>query len=332
MHIGKFWIHVSCLILVARGAVAAQELFQFSKPEMGSLFQIRLYADNRDDAKRAAAAAFARVEEINQIASDYLPESELSRLNKAPAFEPFAVSADLLVLLEKSLATARMTDGAFDITCAYAVQNWRRAKRQKKLPTPEQTARAMAMTDWRSLQLESDRHTVTKLKPGVLLDLGGIGKGYAANEALLLLQKLGITRALVAASGDIAIGDPPPEEEGWNIALRTFENPEESDKLIHIRAHNCGVSTSGDLHQFLELDGKRWSHIIDPKTGLGLTRRIACTVIAPTAFDSDALDTAMCIMGVERGLALIKKLPGYQARFVEMVGDALRTSKSAGFP
>lgn len=331
--LGKSAISIAlALLLSPEGSARGLDLFSFSKPEMGSLFQIKLYADNQDAAQRAADAAFARIEQINQAASDYLPESELSRFNKAPDHTAIAASADLFALVEKSLEVSKLTDGAFDVTCAYAVQNWRRAKRQRQLPSPEQTRRAIEMTDWRALQLDAKKRTVTRLKPGVRIDLGGIGKGYAANEALLVLKRHGITRAVAAASGDMAIGDPPPDEKGWEIKLRTFEKPEETDKLIHLSLRNCGVSTSGDLHQFLELDGVRWSHIIDPKTGLGLTHRIACTVIAPTAFESDALDTPLCVMGVKRGLALIEGLPGHHARFVVMEGEALNVRKSSTFP
>ncbi len=312
--------------------IDATELFQFSKPEMGTVFHIRLYAGDKAAAQRAADAAFTRIEDINQIASDYLPESELSRFNKAPANEAIPISTDLFALLQKSNETAKMTDGAFDITCTYAVQNWRRAKRQKKLPAPEQTAHAIAMTDWRALMLDPMKRTATKTLEGLLLDLGGIGKGYAANEALLVLKLRGITRALVAGSGDIAIGDPPPGKEGWDVALRTFEKPEESDKFIHLTLHNCGVSTSGDLHQFLELDGVRWSHIIDPKTGLSLTIRIACTVIAPTAFESDPLATALCVMGTQPALALMERLSGCHARFVVLEDGTPRVSQTLGFP
>ncbi len=320
-----------CVIIFA-SSLDASDLFQFSRPEMGTVFQIKFYADDKAVAERAAEAAFARIAEINQIASDYLPESELSRFNKEPDHQAIPVSRDLFALIEKSVATSKLTDGAFDITCTYAVQNWRRAQRQKKLPSPELTARAIEMTDWRVLQLDAAVRTITKLKPGVLIDLGGIGKGYAAHEALLVLQQHGITRAIVAGSGDIAIGDPPPGKDGWDVALRTFEKADDSDQLIHLNLHNCGCSTSGDLHQFLELEGARYSHIIDPKTGLGLTRRIACTVIAPTAFDADALDTPLCVLGVEHGLALVEKLTGCHARFVTLDGDAPRVSESPKFP
>lgn len=319
------------LIATAAPGVA-QSRFEFTKPEMGTLFKIHLYSTDKDSAQRAADAAFARIEAINQIASDYLPESELSRFNKAPDQVGIPVSTDLFTLIEKSQAVAQLTYGAFDITCAYAVQNWRRARRQQKLPPVELTKRAVEMTDWRALKLDATNHTVIKLKPALLIDLGGIGKGFAAHEALHVLKQHGITRALVAASGDIAIGDPPPDKPGWNVALRTFEKPEDTDQLIHLTLRNCGVSTSGDLHQFLELDGVHWSHIINPKTGLGLSQRIACTVIAPTAFESDAMATALCVLGAKPGLTQIEKLPNHHARFVILENDTPKTTQSSKFP
>jgi FAD:protein FMN transferase len=313
------------------GASMAQHLHTYSHPAMGSVFYITLYADDGALAEKAANAAFARVDALNQIASDYLPESELSHLNSAPTNEPFHASPDLFAMIKRSIEVARVTDGAFDITAAYAVQLWRRAKRQHEMPTPERIAHAIAMTDWRALKLDESARTVTKTKPDLKIDLGGIGKGYAANEALLVLKQHGITRAMVAGSGDLAIGDPPPGKPGWDVALRTFEKPEETDDLTHLMLHNCGCSTSGDLHQFVELNGQRYSHIIDPKTGLGLTQRIACTVLAPTAADSDAFDTAMCILGQKRGLEIIETLPGYSARFVVLTDGHATTAKSLHF-
>ncbi len=319
-------------LLVLSRMNAAPQRHTFSHPCMGTVFFITLYASDEAVSQKAAEAAFQRIEDLNQIASDYLPESELSRFNSAPANETITVSNDLFRLIKLSLDTAKLTGGAFDITAAYAVQLWRRAKRQHKAPSPEQVAHAVAMTDWRALQLDEAKKTVTKKKPGLLLDLGGIGKGYAANEALLVLKQHGITRAIVAGSGDLAIGDAPPDKEGWDVALRTFEKPEDKDSLIHLTLHNCGCSTSGDLHQFLELDGKRYSHIIDPKTGLGLTDRIACTVIAPDAAMSDAFDTPLCIMGKDMGLKLIAGMNGFHARIVILEGDKPSVFTSPAFP
>jgi len=322
------------LILLCSGTLAAQQHLAYTQPAMGTIFRIELYAEDKDAAQRAVAAAFKRIDEINAIASDYLPESELSRLNREPANKPVPVSEDLFALLAKSGEIARGTFGAFDITAAYAVQQWRRAKRQKQLPTPEQTAKAIAMTDWRAVQLDLDAkpRTVTKLKEGLLLDLGGIGKGYAAVAALRVLKSHGIIQALVAGSGDLAIGDPPPGKQGWEVALRTFEREEKGDTLIHVTLSNCGCSTSGDLHQFLELDGVRYSHIVNPRTGLGFTERIACTVIAREAATSDALATGLCVLGVEKGMSWVQGHPGMKVRFTRLRGGSVEAIASKDFP
>lgn len=310
----------------------ALQRHSYSRPAMGSVFRIELYAEDAAVAERAAEAAFQRVEALNQVASDYLPESELSRLNKTPANTPVQVSKDLFALISRSLEISVQTDGAFDITATYAIQHWRRARRQKKLPAEEQVQKAIAMTDWRAIKLDEKTYMVTKLKEGLLLDLGGIGKGFAADAALAVLKQHGITRALVAGSGDVAAGDAPPGKDGWEVALRTFEAPEEKDQLTHVSLKNCGCSTSGDLHQYLELDGRRFSHIVDPKTGLGLTDRIACTVISPDSTTSDGLATALCVLGVEKGLKVVEKIPGTVARFVWLDEKNERhTRESPGF-
>ncbi len=320
------------LLGLAGTASADPHHLAYTQPVMGTVFRIELYADDQEAAETAAAAAFKRIDDINALASDYLPESELSRLNREPANKAVPVSADLLSLISHALRISKLTDGAFDITSTYAIQQWRRAKRKKQLPTEEQTRKAIAMTDWHAIKLDEATRTVTKLKDGLLLDLGGIGKGYAADAALGVLRSHGITRAVVAGSGDLAIGDPPPNEKGWSIALRTFDRPEESDALVHVTLSRCGCSTSGDLHQFLELDGKRYSHIVNPRTGLGLTDRIACTVIAPDATTSDALATGMCVLGPDKGSALADHTPGVMTRFALMRGTSVEVVTGGQFP
>ena len=313
-------------------ASAADERFTFIHPSMGTVFQIILYAGDETQAGKAADAAFQRIDQINQLASDYLPESELSRCNRAPSQQPIPLSEDLFHLIFGSLEAARLSDGAFDITATYAIQQWRRAKRKHHLPSAAETAKAIAMTDWKSLVLDEKARTLTKAKDGLLLDLGGIGKGYAADAALRVIREQGIGSALVAGSGDLAIGDAPPGKEGWDVALRTFEREEDKDRLVHVTLKNCGCSTSGDLHQFLELEGKRYSHIIDPGTGLGLTDHIACTVIAPDATISDAMATAMCVLGIDKGLKKAAERKSLQVRFTLLEKDVPVIRTSVDFP
>lgn len=299
-------------------ALPAQELrrFDFSAPLMATTFRISLHAESKALAETAADAAFKRIAALTTVFSDYEPNSELMKLvNTGGPGKPFKTSAELFHLISRSLDLSRLTDGAFDITCGNLTQLWRRAKRVKKLPPADRLQKALVATDWSAVQLDAKAQTIVLTKPGMLLDLGGIAKGYAADEGLRILRDHGLTRALVIAGGDIAIGDPPPGEDAWDIKLRQFAKPAPEEDLVTVRLKNCGVSTSGDLYQFTEIDGVRYSHIVSPKTGLGLTERIACSVIAPDATTSDALATAMCVLGKQRGEKLAVQMPGVTVKF-----------------
>ena len=296
----------------------AWERFDFSAPLMATTFRISLHAESKEQAETAADAAFKRIAALNAVFSDYEPNSELMKLVNTGPNVPFHASDDLIALLSRALELSRLTNGAFDPTCGNLTRLWRHTKRVKKLPPADRLAKALAATDWRAVQLDAKAHTITLLKSGMLLDLGGIAKGYAADAALRVLRGHGLTRALVIAGGDIAIGDPPPGTDAWEIKLRTFTKPTpDAEEIMEIvRLKNCGVSTSGDLYQFVEIEGVRYSHILSPKTGLALTTRIACSVIAPDATTSDALATAMCVLGKERGESIAAKQRGLTVRFV----------------
>lgn len=295
----------------------AQQRFDFSAPLMGTTFHISLHAESQGKAETAADAAFQRIAALNAIFSDYEPNSELMKLCNSASGQPFKASAELFDLVSRSLEISQLTAGAFDITSGNLTKLWRRAKRLQKLPPADRLQQALAATDWQALRLDAKRHTITLTKPGMLLDLGGIAKGRAADEGLRVLRQHGLTRALVMAGGDIAIGDPPPNQDAWEIKLRTFTKPAPNaeEAMETVRLKNCAVSTSGDLYQFIEIAGARYSHIVSPRTGLGLTERIACSIIAPDCTTSDALATAMCVLGREKGMAAAAKLPGVTVKF-----------------
>jgi thiamine biosynthesis lipoprotein len=242
---------------------------------MGTVVTISLYADSDERAQRGFIAAFARIKELDAILSDYKPDSELSRVCETNG----PVSRALMTVLAHAQRLAAETDGAFDITAGPLTRLWRQARAQKRLPTNEAIADAIHRSGYRKLQLD---RTVRCLVPGMQLDAGGIAKGYAADEALAALRRAGIRSALVAVSGDIAIGDPPPGQSGWRVRL------EDETRTLS----NVGVSTSGDEFQFVEIDGVRYSHIIDPRTGMPLQNSRNVSVIAPSAMEADALATA----------------------------------------
>jgi thiamine biosynthesis lipoprotein len=326
-----------CLVLLFGAlsvAPAADEpaltRYTFTEPHMGTTFRIVLYAPNEATAKKAATAAFARIAELDAIMSDYKPTSELLLLCKKAGGEPVAVSKDLYTILERSLEVAQKSDGAFDITIGPVVRLWRRVRRTRELPSAEELKKALALVNYRNIKLDSTRQTVQLLLAGMLLDLGGIAKGYAAEAALAILRQFGIRRALVAAGGDVAVGDAPPDARGWKVSVAPADDPN-GEPSHHLRLVNAAVSTAGDAYQFVEIAGKRYSHIVDPKTGLGLTDRRSVTVVARDGTTADAWDTAACIMGVERGMKVIESIDGAAALFVSASEKGLTTVKSKRF-
>jgi thiamine biosynthesis lipoprotein len=283
---------------------------------MGTLITITLYATNETAAHGAAEVAFRRIAALEEVMSDYRADSELMQLCGQPYGKPVSISKDLFDVLSRSQEFSKLTGGAFDVTIGPCVRLWRFSRKRKILPNPQELASARAAVGWQKLKLDTRARTATLLVPNMRLDLGGIGKGFAADEALKILKGRGITRALVAASGDIAIGDPPPDESGWKVGITAIDvRTNDSDQVLLL--HNCGISTSGDTEQFIEIDGVRYSHIVDPTTCLGLTNRIQDSIIGPNATFTDGLDTALSVMDVERGLALVDSLPRSAALFLK---------------
>ncbi|HYT87300.1 MAG TPA: FAD:protein FMN transferase [Gemmataceae bacterium] len=299
------------------GGVFAQtpKRYQFSEPHMGTLFRITLYAADEETAKRAAKAAFARAAELDRIMSDYKQTSELMQLCKKAGGPPVRVSEDLFTVLSRAQEVAKLTDGALDVTVGPIVRMWRRARRTREMPDPAELKKALALVGYDKIRLNAKDRTVQLLVMGMLLDLGAIAKGYAAQMLLELLRRQGISRALVAAGGDIAAGDPPPGEKGWKVGIAPLEDPN-AKPVRYLLLKNAAVSTAGDAEQYVVIDGKRYSHIVDPKTGLGLTTRTSVTVVARDGTTADAWDTALCVVGPERGLKLIEQIDGAAALFV----------------
>jgi thiamine biosynthesis lipoprotein len=281
--------------------------YQYTQLHMGVPVRIVAYARTKAGAARACAAAFQEFARLDQIASDYRPTSELMRLCERAGGPPVRVSADLFLLLERSLDLSRRSDGAFDVTVGPYVALWRAARKSGRLPRPEGLREARGRVGWEKLRLDRRARTARLLVSRMRLDLGGIAKGYAGDRALAALRENGIPRALVEAGGDIVVGDPPPGRPAWEIELAGGGSGGVPRALGLVRE---AISTSGDTEQFVEIGGRRYSHIIDPRTGLGLTNRIMATVIARDGITSDGLATAVCVLGPERGAALVRSTPG----------------------
>jgi thiamine biosynthesis lipoprotein len=305
--------------------------FEFHRPEMGMPFRIVLYASNEEEAKKAAEGAFQRIKDLNDIMSDYDEESELSKLSRTSGTgRAVALSRDLWFVLSRAQDLAERSHGAFDVTVGPFVQLWRRARRQHQLPDPARLAEARRAVGYQHIRLNPDKRTAELLVPNMKLDLGGIAKGYAIGEALKTLQRVGIERALVEGGGDVGVSNPPLGKEGWRFELSSLD-VSNAPPARFLLLRNVAISTSGDLYQRLEIDGKRYSHIVDPHTGVGLTDHSLVNVIAPDSITADSLTKVVSVLGPKEGLQFIKEIPGVEARIARDPNGKIDIEETKGF-
>jgi thiamine biosynthesis lipoprotein len=288
------------MLLAAMTLALAPSRFEFTQSHMGVAVRVTLYAPGRATAETAAKAAFAKFAELDAMMSDYQKGSEINRLVEEATGRPVRVSADLFEALLAAKRVAVLSEGAFDFTSGPLVRLWRESRRTGSLPDPAKLQEAKSRVGWRRILLDPATKSVEIVGHGTAIDLGGIAKGYACDQALAALRRQGVGRAMIQAGGDITVSGPPPERPGWTIALQGC--PDGPLVLAH-----QAVSTSGDSHQYIEIEGTRYSHIVDPRTGLGLTNRIQATVVARRGVDADPLATALCVLGPGPGDELAAK-------------------------
>lgn len=328
-----FRLLVAAVVVLIAATISARAedrlaRFAYSQPHMGTLVRIVLYAPDAPAADAAAAAAFARIGALDQALSDYRDASELMQLGRRSGEGAVEVGDDLFRVLRVSQQVARASDGAFDVTAGPLSVLWRQARRRNALPDAEPMAVARALVGHTKLELDAARRTVRLRHPGMRLDLGGIAKGFAADEAVAVLATRGITRALVAAGGDIVAADAPPGAGGWRIAIAALDGADRAPSE-HIALRKAAVSTSGGSEQFLVVGGIRHSHIFDPRTGQAVSGRRSVTIVAPTGTMSDALATAVSVMNPAAGFRLVDGIPGASALVAEERDGTVKTYASS---
>ncbi|MCA9277690.1 MAG: FAD:protein FMN transferase [Phycisphaeraceae bacterium] len=309
---------VGCILLILLGAAqfgcatrsnvmqAASrtplQRYQFTQIHMGVAVRIVLYAENEGQAKSVARAGFAAFAQIDEIASDWRKDSELMQLCARAGTGPVPVSKHLLELLLVSRHVSEESDGAFDCTVGPVSHLWRDAINKGSTRVDDQAlANAQQLVGMDLLTINESTCTVTLAKPGMMLDLGGVAKGYAADMALHEMKRAGISQALVDASGDIAIGGAPPDAAGWRVAVTTGVNTAPDDEFI---LTHCAIATSGSVYQHMRVDGIEYSHIVSPNSGHATTGSFGACVIATTCAAADAWATAACVIANENASQL----------------------------
>jgi thiamine biosynthesis lipoprotein len=285
-------------------AGCACEVREYRRIVMGAECRILLCADE-STADRAAVAAFRRLAEVEEALSDWMVASEVRRLPMR-AGERVPVGDNLATALAASLAWSDRTDGAFDATLGALTSAWRSARAAGKPLDPAEARALLARCGWRHVRFDASARTYAAAVDGLRLDFGAIGQGIGADAAMAAIRAEGVRSALVDLSGDVLAGDPPPGRRAWVIAA-------DDGRGTTLFLRNQAVTTSGDREQHLDSGGERLSHVLDPTTGWPVTTRVQVMVIAPTATEADALATALCVMGPERGRALLAGHPEWTA-------------------
>jgi FAD:protein FMN transferase len=305
--------------------------YEISFPAMGSVFQISAYTDDEAKLSKVAAEIETEVNRLNSIFSDYDPNSELERWLASTDQANFVMSTELFEILELSESWYLKSGHLFDPAIGCLTHLWRGKRRAQTIPSKQEIDEALKHSGWQHIEIIHDSNRVIVDDRELKVDLGGIATGYTVDRCFKMLHEAGIDVCLVNSGGDIRCGEAPPDRDGWKIEVAPIERDKEALKQIVVA--NCSVTTSGDLWRFTLVDGVRRSHIVDPRTGYGITGPTSVTVIGETCLEVDVLATTLSLMGPEEGMKFLQQqFPGRQAFFAwKTTDDQLQTQASDHF-
>lgn len=320
----RFIVLFSVLTVLFVTKTAAQdslERHEYRQTHMGMPVRIVLYASDDSTARTPARAAFRRIASLENKMSRYRSSSELNRVSARAGNGPVRVSAALFCVLQQAQTLSRQSDGAFDVTSGPYIKLWEEVRRTGELPDSSALQTASSRVGWKHVRLQETEQTVHLRADSMQLNLGGIAKGFILDRALEVLFQQGTSRAMIEAGGDLVVGTAPPDQDGWHVQL-PGSGPESTSRTISVT--QGAVATSGDTHQFVEIDGTRYSHIVDPRTGMGLTHGLLVSIVAGDGATADALATTVSILGPEEGRAFLNRYyPGVTAYIGD--GNALHS-------
>ena len=281
--------------------------FLFEKDVMGTIARIRIWGDTEDIGRVRADEAFDRIEQVDREMSLFNPDSTLSRINRLAGGEPVAVDEDLMKVLKRAIEIAKLSNGAFDPTVGPLVVLWRSYLEQRQIPDEPTISQSKALVDYRKIELNEKEMTVRLKEAGMMLDLGAIAKGYAADSAAKTLKAAGVKTATVEIGGDIYAFGHKPGDQPFRIPIEN-PYPNQEKPVGIVIGTDMGVVTSGNYSQYVYLAGQRYSHFIDPRSGRAIAGLASCTVTGPDAMTSDAMATTVCVLGTGPGKVFVQKV------------------------
>lgn len=299
-------------------AVNAESTFKRTLKLMGSRFEITVIAENTELGDQYIEEAVAEITRIERLISSWNPESQTSEINRQAGIIPVKVDLELYQLIERANGISNLTDGAFDISYASMDRIWKFDGSMTIIPSAEEIKHSVSKVGYQKIKLNASDTTVFLTEKGMKIGFGAIGKGYAADKAKALLIKKGVKGGIINASGDMNTWGKQTNGEDWKVAIT---NPLNKDKAIAIfPLNNSAVVTSGDYEKYIKLEGKKFAHIIDPRTGYPTSGIISATVFAPKAELADALATSIFVMGVNAGIDRINQLPNIECIIINDEG------------
>lgn len=293
------------------------KILEYSEILMGTDVRILVDSEETKRLKNAVQSAYMEGHRLNKIFSDWDAQSETSRFSMSSMHrQSFSLSQELWEVLSFSQKLSQRSKGAFDVTIGPLSRLWRIARHQNHLPAPKKIESTLKRTGYKKLLLHDANNSAKLLVPGMVVDLGGVAKGYIGDKMLEIMKSHGFNRCLIDAGGDLIIGDPPNSRNGWKIEVGGM-----SDSIIPaLELSNCAVATSGDIEQYLEVDGKRYSHLIDPRTGIGIEGRRQATFVARSGMLADAYASTCLILGSANVGALLSDLSYFKLYILKMDG------------
>ena len=309
------------LMCVLSFSLQAQKPFKKRMKLMGCKFEITLIANSEEKANEYVDLAVQEMTRIEKLISSWDPKSQTSKINRNAGIQPVMVDVELFNLIERSLAISKLTDGAFDISYAAMDRIWKFDSSMKEKPPPELITSSIVKVDYRNIILDKKNRTVFLKQKGMKIGFGAIGKGYAADKAKALLIAKGIKAGIINASGDMTTWGKQPNGQEWKVAITNPMDKSQAFALLPIS--DGAVVTSGDYERFVEIEGERYAHIIDPRTGYPAKGIISVTVFAPKAELADALATSVFVMGIEAGIDRINQLPKIECVVVDENGKVI---------
>jgi FAD:protein FMN transferase len=305
----------------------AAEFIRRSQPLLGTFVVVAAYGTDRSHLDSAATAAFDEIRRVDSLLSIHREDSEAAKINRLAYAQPVEVSPEMFHVVETAQRIAVETDGAFDLTIRPIADLWGFIWKEYRLPSEMELAAVLPKVGYRNVTLDKHSRTVAFNRPGVSLDFGGIGKGCAVDRAIEALQKHGVSNALVRAGGDLRVIGAPPGEDAWSVQI---EDPQKTGQRTTIQLRDAAVSTSGNYENFFIVDGKRYAHVLNPRTGMPVEGIASCSVIAKTSMEADAYATALMVLGVDDAeKRFAGRLP---VRFVTVDDSGRQKVRSYDFP